>query len=105
MIGIPSQNDTKNRSGNENHPLIEAYEKKLSGLIGILSTFIVARQIGNNGGTNLVRDEAIEIACRIAEESKVLIGEERASILKDEYIRITDEYFKEGTENEGEEGN
>lgn len=84
------------------HPLIEHYEKRLSGLIGVLSRYIVKRQCADLNG-HLGRKEAHMIASRIADESSVLIGDTKASLLKEEYFRLTDDFFREVKEDEGKE--
>ena len=80
------------------HPLINGYEKKLSGLIGNLSQYIVTRQfsmISSQLIDDLDKTRASEMINGIVEEAIGLIGPNRASKLQNELITITTKYFKE----------
>ncbi len=85
------------------HPLIRSFESKLSELIGVLSKFIVTKQctaVLPYTTSDPERSIIQKISKGIINESSVLIGDIQARTLEKEFLKITEEYFKEEVTNE-----
>ncbi len=87
-----------NHSSTILHPLIQRYESRLGNYVGIISRFIVQKRLEEwnpDSDKKLKKRDAEGIADSIILEALVLIGPQKANLLKDEYMTMTNEYYKE----------
>lgn len=80
------------------HPLVQRYESRLGKFVGVISRFIIQKRLEEwniDSDKKLKKGEAVGIADSIILEAMVLIGPQKANSLKDEYMTMIDEYYKE----------
>jgi len=87
-----------NHSSTTLHPLVQRYESRLGKYVGVISRFVVQKRLEEwdlDSDKELKKRDAVGIADSIILEALVLIGQQKASSLKDEYMTMIDEYYKE----------
>ena len=86
-----------------NDPLVSRLEQRLGDLIGNLSKFIVERsytEMTHGGHEELDLDHARSMYLSIIDEANILLGPKRTKELNEEFDKIIEDYFKEGSKND-----